>query len=163
LGKSPGYEIDPTLSGSIGRANLDGTNVDERFIAPPVRHFSPFSVAVDARTDTAIRAKASAKRTQRQTSTRIHVAVKVKAKERLTAKASGKVTVNPSYKLKPKKVKLSTGKTRTLRLKPKKAHAQRIAAALNRGEKATARLKVKLTDAAGNSETEKLRVRLRRG
>jgi hypothetical protein len=37
---------------------------------------------------------------------------------------------------------------------------KKVAAALKRGEKAKARLSVKLTDLAGNRETEKLRVRL---
>ena len=51
----------------------------------------------------------------------------MKAKERLTAKASGKIKVNPTYKLKPKKVQVAAGKTKTLKLKPKKAKAKRIA------------------------------------
>ena len=86
----------------------------------------------------------------------------MKAKEQLTAKASGKIKVNPTYKLKPKKAKLAAGQTKTLKLKPKKAQAKRIAGALKRGKKATAKLTVKLTDQAGNSETEKLSVRLKR-
>ncbi len=80
-----------------------------------------------------------------------------------SAKASGKIKVNPTYKLKPKKVKPATGETKTLKLRPKKAKAKKIAAALKRGEKAKARLTVKLTDLAENRETEKLRVRLKRG
>ena len=39
--------------------------------------------------------------------------------------------------------------------------ARKIAAALKRGEKAKAKVTVKLTDPAGNRETEKLRVRLK--
>ena len=105
--------------------------------------------------------RASAARTQRQRGKRIVVRVKVKAKERLTATASGKIKINPTYELKPQKVKLATGETKTLKLKPKKA-AGRIAQALKRGEKATAKVTVRLTDAAGNTETEKLRVRLKR-
>ena len=80
-----------------------------------------------------------------------------------SAKASGKIKVNPTYKLKPKKVKLATGETKTLKLRPKKAKAKKIAAALKRGEKAKARLTVKFTDLAENRETERLRVRLKRG
>jgi hypothetical protein len=88
--------------------------------------------------------------------------VKVKARERLTAKASGEIKMNPTYKLRPKKVQVGAGKTKTLKLKPKKKAARKIATALKRGEKATAKLSVKLTGLAGNSETEKLRVRLER-
>ena len=107
--------------------------------------------------------KASVAKAQRQHGKKIVVKVKVKAKERLTAKASGKIKVKPTYKLKPKKVQVAGGKTKTLKLKPKKeGQAKRIAAALKQGEKATAKLTVKLTDHAGNSETEKLSVRLKR-
>ena len=75
----------------------------------------------------------------------------------------GRIKVNPTYKLKSKTVELATGETKKLKLKPTKAKAKNIAAALKRGEKAKARLSVKLTDLAGNRETEKLRVRLKRG
>jgi hypothetical protein len=145
-------------SNTIGRANLDGTGVDQRFIAPG----TATSVAVDALTDRRVAGKASAKRTQKQKQKKIRVSVRVKAKERLTARASGKIKVNPAYRLKPKRVKLAVGETKTLRLRPKKAKAKKVARALNRGQKATARLTVKLTDPAANSETEKLRVRLKR-
>ena len=123
---------------------------------------SPDSVAVDALTDTRLAGKASAKRTQRQKGRKLLVKAKVKAEEELTAKARGKIKVNPTYKLKPKTVELATGETKTLKLKPKKSKAKKIAAALKRGEKAKAKLSVKLTDRAGNRETEKLRVRLKR-
>ena len=79
-----------------------------------------------------------------------------------SAKASGKIKVNPTYKLKPKKVKPATGETKTLKLKPKKAKAKKIAGALKRGEKAKARLSVKLTGLAGNREAERFTVRLKR-
>ena len=153
-------------SGTVGRANLDGSGAATYFIPEPVYPAlgsgPPQGVSVDALTDTKAEGKASAARTQGQTGKRIVVKLKVRAKERLDAKATGKIKVNPTYKLKPKKVKLAAGKTKTLRLKPKKAKATQIATALKRGEKAKAKVTVKLTDAAGNSETEKLRVRLRR-
>ena len=82
----------------------------------------------------------------------------MKATEPLTARASGKIKLNPTYKLKPKKVQVAAGEKKTLKLKPKKSAARKIAAALKRGETATARVKVKLTDPAGNGETERLRV-----
>jgi hypothetical protein len=106
--------------------------------------------------------RATAKPTQRQKGKKIALKVKVEARTRLTAKATGKIKVNPTYKLKPKKVQVAAGRTKTLKLKPKKAQAKKVAAALKRGEKAKARLTVKLTDLAGNSATEKLRVRLTR-
>ena len=108
-------------------------------------------LAVDALTDTRLAGKATAKRTQKQQDNKVRVEVKVKAKERLTAKATGKIKVNPTYKLKPKKVQVAAGKTKTLKLKPKKKAARKIAAALKRGEKAKAKLTVKLTDLAGNT------------
>jgi hypothetical protein len=149
------YWADAVYS-SIGRANLDGTHAEERFITGIAG--LPTGVAVSPK----LAGKATAPRTQGQRGKEIVVRVKLRATEQLTAKASGKVKVNPTYKLRPKQVQVGAGKTRTLRLKPREAHAQRIAAALNRGEKATAKLSVKLTDAAGNRKTEKLRVRLQR-
>ena len=146
-------------SGSIGRAGLNGTGVDQSFI----RRVTPLRLAVDGLADATLAGKASAARTQRQSGSRIVVKAKVKAKEQLTAKATGKIKVNPAYKLKPQKVRVAAGKTKTLKLKPQKKAATKIVRALKHGEKATTRLKVKLTDRAGNSATEKLRVRLKRG
>ena len=141
---------------TISRAKLDGTDVQRAFID---RIQSEGTIAVDGLGPPG---KATAKPTQRQTGRKIVLKVKVKARERLTAKASGKVKVNPTYKLRPKKVRLAARQTKTLRLKPKKTAARRIAQALKRGEKAKAKVTVKLTDRAGNRETEKLRVRLKR-
>ena len=154
-------------SSTIGRANLDGTGADASFIPAPVDSAAGFGpprgVAVDDLTDTELEGRASAVRTQGQRGKGIVVKVKVKAKERLTATATGRIKVNPTYKLKSKTVELATGETKRLKLKPTKAKAKTIATALKRGEKAKARLTVKLTDAAGNIETEKLRVSLKRG
>ena len=121
-------------------------------------------LAVDDLTDNVLRGKATAKGTQRPRKNKIRISVKINAKERLRAKITGKIKVNPTYKLKRKAVNLDAGKTRTLKLKPKrKAQAKRIVGALKRGRRGKAKLKVKLTDLAGNSETEKLRVRLKAG
>ena len=91
------------------------------------------------------------------------VPVDVAADENVTVEADGKITVNPTYKLKPKTVQVAAGETKTLKLKPKKkAQAKQIAEALKQGEKATAKLTVKLTDEGGSSETEKLKVKLKR-
>ena len=152
----------------IGRANLDGTGVDQAFVDfPRCAHVScrgnfAEDLAVDALTDTKLAGKASAKKTQRQNGRKVLVKVKLKAKERLTAKASGKIKVSPTYKLKPKHVSLDARETKTLKLKPKKAQAKKIATALKRGGKAKAKVKVRLADLAGNRESEKLRVRLKR-
>ena len=142
---------------TISRAKLDSTDVQRAFID---RILSEFAIAVDGLGPPG---KATAKPTQSQKGKKIVVTVKVKARERLTAKASGEIKVNPTYKLRPKKVQVAAGKSKTLKLKPKKKAARKIATALKRGEKAKAKLTVKLTDLAGNTETEKLRVRLRRG
>ena len=149
------YWTSDYYEGTIGRANLDGTDVDFQFLSVDY----PVDVAVNALRPVG---KVTADRTQRQKGNKIRVKVRVKAKDRLTVKASGKIKVNPTYKLRPKRVQVAAGKTKTLRLKPKKAKADKIAAALKRGEKAKARLTVKLTDLAGNRETEKLRVSLKR-
>ena len=45
---------------------------------------------------------------------------------------------------------------------PKKKHGKKIAKALKKGKKAKAKLTLKLTDEAGNTETEKLSVKLKR-
>ena len=84
-------------------------------------------------------------------------------KENLTAKATGKVKVNPTYKLKPKTKNLSAGRKKTLKLKPKrKKDAKKIVRALKQGKKVRAKLKVKLTDEVGNKKIKKLKVKLKR-
>jgi DNA-binding beta-propeller fold protein YncE len=107
---------------------------------------------------------ATAKRTQKQKGKKIVVKVKVKAKEDLEAKATGKVKVKKdSYKLKPQNKSVAGGTKKTLKLKPKKTKdAKRIAKVLRQGKKAKAKLKVKLSDEAGNKATTKLSVKLKR-
>ena len=143
------------VEGTIGRANLDGTEVDERFIS-----------GLDYPTEIAINAlrpvgKATANRTQRQEGKKIRVEVNVRAKQRLTAKVTGRIEIGPTYKLKPKKVHVAAGMTKRLKLMPKNAAAKKIAEALKRGERARAKVRVKLADEAGNRKIEKLRVRLK--
>ena len=155
------------VAGTIGRANLDNTGSDSDFLTGLGIGTYPARLTVDddhiywTHRDYEVAGRASVPPTQTQNGNRIIVRVKVKAQEQLTAKATGKIEINPTYKLKPKKVQVAEG-TKTLKLKPKKAQAERIARALDARKKATAKLKVKLTDQAGNSDTEKLRVRLRR-
>jgi virginiamycin B lyase len=142
----------------ISRATLDGT-LDSGFQIPTERHAG---LAVDALTDTELVGDVTAAKIQKQHGNAIVVKVEVSADERLTAEASGKIKVNPSYKLKRKKIELTADETITLKLKPKKAQARKIATFLRRGESATAKLKVKLSDFAAHSEVEKLSVRLKR-
>jgi hypothetical protein len=126
---------------------------------------SSYAVAVfDRETDTTIEGSVSAKKKQRQKGKKIIVKVKVKAGEDLDATASGKVKVKKkSYKLKPASKSVSSGSSKTLKLKPKKSKdAKKIAKYLKRGKKATAKLKVRLTDEAGNKATTKLKVKLKR-
>jgi len=118
----------------------------------------------DRETDTKVDGSAKAKKKQKQKGKKIVVEAKVKAEENLTAKASGKVKVKQkSYKLKPQTKGVASGNKKTLKLKPKKSmDAKKIAKALRRGKKATAKLEVKLTDEAGNQKTAKPKVKLKR-
>ena len=149
---------EPNLGAAeILRANLDGTDLEAVI---PDSEQPGDGLAVDGRTDRVLAGKASAARTQRQDGKGIVVRVKVKAKETLTAKAAGKIRVDPTYKLRPRKVELDPRQSKTLRLRPKQGKAKKIVAALKRGKAAKARLTVKLTDLVGNTKTEKLGVRL---
>ena len=153
-----GWKLGSRPGSSIRRANLDGTGAEHYIPLGP----SHTGLAVDGLTDTDLAGTASAARTQKQRRKRIRVEVVVEAKEPLTVEASGKIKVNPAYKLKPTTVELAAVQTEALKLKPRRAQAKKIADAWSRGERAKAKLWVMLTDAAGNSETEKLRVRLKR-
>ena len=154
----------------IRRASRDGTGATLLTYGAQVQ-------AIDGLTDTELAGTASAAKTQKQLGKRVHLKLVVETKEPLTVEASGKIKLNPTYKLKPKTVELAesgvdpeTGpfvidtpiQTKTLKLRPRRAQAKKIVAALKRGDKAKAKLTVILSDTAGNSETEKLRVRLRR-
>ena len=143
--------------GRIARADLDGTDVDNRFISTGTK--TPYGLAVDALGPPG---SASAKRRQRQQGHRIRVAVEVSAGKDLDYRAAGVIRVNRTYRLKHKVGTVEAGESETLRLRPKPKAAKKVAGALRRGKKAEAKVSVKLTDAAGNSETEKLRVRLKR-
>jgi len=155
------YLSDPQApTRSIRRANIDGSGTTPFILPDGDKGFHPGALALDAVTVAKAEGQARAARTQRQTGPAIVVTVKVEAREELTAKAKGKIKINPTYKLEPQTVGVARGETKKLRLKPKKAKARKIGRALKRGENATAQLKVKLTDQAGNRETERLPVRL---
>ena len=114
--------------------------------------------------DTTIDGKATAKKKQKQKGKKIAIKAKVSASEDLSATGKGKIKVGKkSYKLGPFTNSVSSGDSKSLKLKPKKSKdAKKIAKALKKGKKATAKLTVKLTDDAGNTETEKLSVKLKR-
>jgi uncharacterized delta-60 repeat protein len=105
---------------------------------------------------------AKAPRTQRQHGDSIAVEVDVSAGEQLTAEAGGKIKVSRSYELKPAQVELGGGESGTLVLRPKGKLETRLAGALKRVRTVTAKLEVELTDEAGDSEVEKLSVKLKR-
>jgi hypothetical protein len=163
----------PSSPGWISRANLDGTPAGyplgwSKFAFIPEASY--WGLTVDARTDTELAAEATAARTQRRGGKRIAVKTKLRAREPITAEVRGKIKVAPAYKLKRRSVEIVEGyetkspvQTEVVKLKPaRKADGRRIAAALQRGKKAVAKLTVTLADDAGNSTTEKLQVRLKR-
>ena len=143
--------------GRIVRAKLDGTDVENRFISTGSK--TPFGLAVDALGPPGT---ASAKQSQRQQGHRIRVTIEVAAGEDLDYRATGAIRANRTYRLKPRAGTVEGGESETLRLRPKRRAAKRVAGALERGRKAWAKVSVRLTDAAGNSETDKLRVKLKR-
>ncbi len=114
--------------------------------------------------DVTLEGSASAKRKQRQRAERVVVRAKVKAGEDLTARARGDVKLGKkAFGLEPKTKEISSGNSRVLKLKLRKSKdAKKIAKALRNGRTATARLNVKLSDGAGNKDSEKLSVRLER-
>ena len=149
-----------TLEEIMGRADLDGTNVDQDFITSDQ---SMISLAADLSSGCPASGpgKATAKKTQGQKREKIRVKVRVKATDRLTAEVRGKVKLNPAYALEPVSKRVDTGESKAVTLKPKSRRAQEsIAAALTRGESRPPSLTVRLTDDAGNTEVEKLSVKL---
>jgi len=114
--------------------------------------------------DTTLDGSVTARKKQKQRGKKIIVKAKVEADEDLTAEAGGKVKVGrKSYKLKSQTKGIGSGESKNLKLKPKKAKdAKKIAKALKKGKKAKAKLKVELADDAGNAETTKLSVKLKR-
>ena len=111
--------------------------------------------------DLMLNGKATARKRQKQRGEAIVVRVRVKANEYLIVKASGTIDLGATYKLRARPLYIEEKRTKTLKLSPKKVAAKRIARALKRGERAKARVTVRLADLVGNRETEKLRVRLK--
>ena len=159
-GQYDGNPLGDKFAGRIGRANLDGTNVDQALIS--LGDEAPQYLALDRRRDTKVVGGATATKTQNQAGKRIVVRIEVKVQETVTARASGKIEIAPTYKLMPETTRVAAGKAKTLKLCPKKAAAKKIAAALKRIGRATAKLSVKLTDGAGNTKIETVGVKLTR-
>jgi Low-density lipoprotein receptor repeat class B len=143
--------------GRIGRADLDGTDVADRFISTGTA--TPFGLALDALGPPG---STTAKHNQRQRGHRIRVTVEIEAGKDLDYRARGSIRLKRAYRLKPRAGTLDAGESETLRLRPKRTAANKVAGALKRGKKAKAEVSVRLADAAGDSDTEKLRVRLKR-
>jgi DNA-binding beta-propeller fold protein YncE len=116
----------------------------------------------DRETDNRVSGNAKARKTQKQKRRKIVVKVRVRAGEDITARGGGRVRVGRrAYGLRVQRKNVASGKKRTLKLRPKKArNSKRIARALKRGRKATAKLKVRLSDGSGNSKNVRLKVRL---
>jgi hypothetical protein len=114
--------------------------------------------------DESLDGTATAKETQQQKGDEIVVAAKVKADEDLSVEATGRIELRgKAYELKPGEGSVAAGGKATFELKPRRAkHEKKIVKALKRGRKAEARVKVKLSDGAGNTATERLSVALKR-
>ena len=159
--------------GTIARAQLDGTGVSpgSRPLIP-VPNATIRGVAVDALeppgtvrgclVDPAQFGCSTAIPTQEQPGKTITVKVKVTASEDLTAKARGKIEADDEpYELKPTTLEVAAGESETLDLVPRnKDQAKKIVMALRQGDKATARLTVKLMGRSGNTATERQTIRL---
>ena len=143
--------------GRIARASLDGTDIDNGFISTGTK--TPFGLAVDALGPPG---RATAKLSQPQQGRRIRITVKLAADTDLEYRATGAIRVKRTYRLNPRVGEIDAGDSETLRLRPRQMAAKRVAAALKLGKRVEAEVSVKLTDADGSSETEKLRVRLKR-
>ena len=108
-------------------------------------------------------ASAIAKKTQKQKGKHVKVKVTVGANEKVTVRGSGSVQVkHKRYKLKAVTKKVGAKKRRVLKLKPaKKVGTKRILKALDQGQKARAKLKIRFTDSLGNKQVQKRNVRLK--
>ncbi len=143
---------------------LQGPHTFEVRATDAVGNADPMPAQRNFTVDTRINGSAGAKAAQKQAGKKIVVKANASSGEELDVDATGRIKLGKrSYKLKPKTRRLGPGRSTTLTLRPKKPkHAKKIAKALKRGRKATAKLKVSLTDEAGNTESRRLQVKLRR-
>ena len=97
---------------------------------------------------------------------KVKLKVNAGADEAVDALAKGKIKVKGSkkkFKLKKVSKAVAAGKQKTLKLKPKKKKdSKKILDLLDDGEKLTAKLSAKLTDALGNKFKDKQNVKLKR-
>ncbi len=129
--------------------------------------------------DTKVKGEASAKTPQVQSGDEIVVEAKAKAKEDLDAKGTGKVKIRRrdgclvgresepkpckvGFKLQRVNKSVGSGKKKTLKLKATDAGNRRLVKLVEKGRKATAKLRIELSDEAGNKVTTKLKVKLKR-
>ena len=114
--------------------------------------------------DTKVAGGVGAKATQRRAGRGIYVRVKLIAREKLRAEVKGSVELaEDTVQLRPRRMMLPAGAGEALKLRPRWANARReVAEALQRRRRVTARVRVKLTDALGNTATRRVRVKLAR-
>ena len=108
--------------------------------------------------------KVRAKDKQKQDGRKIKVELKLTAGETARGVGKGKIKVGKkTYPLKKLTKDLAPGRTKVLKLKPKKSKdKKRIAKGLKHGKKASASLTGVLTDPVGNKLTKKTTVKLKR-
>ena len=151
------------MPAATGRPPLRSCRLHQRRWAAPGQRERD-RLAAGAAIPTYVRSSATAKKTQKQEGKKIVVKAKVKAEEDLEARGKGQARVGKrAYPLRPVTKNVTSGSSKTLKLKPKKKKdARKIAKTLKKGKKAKAKLTVKLSDEAGNEKTEKLKVKLKR-
>ncbi|MFN8218387.1 MAG: hypothetical protein U0R71_17490 [Solirubrobacterales bacterium] len=144
-------------AGYVGRAALDGTSVEPHFIAG----VSASSIAADDATvsDRKVAADTLARPRQPQ-GRRILLRVSIATEEAVTATLTG--TVAGRYALTKRSTKLPAGQRRMLTLRLASPSAQRAALAKLAEGPLRARLRVAISDAAGNRSIQRLAVDLPR-
>jgi predicted outer membrane repeat protein len=157
----PGESSPAIDAGIAGGLTVDQRGLDRTSDGDPVNFAGSDGTDIGAvERDIALEgAKVKAKGTQKHKGKKIVVKVKVGAAEDATAAAKGKIG---KAKLKTATTEVDAGETMTLKLKPKgKKTSKKLANELDKGKKLRAKLKVTITDAAGNSETARPKVKLK--
>ena len=125
----------------LGRADIDGTGVDQSFITSDQ---SMTSVTADPSSGCpgSGPGRATAKKSQPQKGHKIGVKVTVKAEERLDRRDWRQGEGESDLRARVGRARVDTDEAKTLKLKPKSKRAQeRIAKALKQGDKATGKLR----------------------
>jgi len=142
----------------------DGPHVFQVRATDQIGHTEPNAATRSFTVDTKVLGTASAKKAQLQKRSRIKLKVRLGANETLAANGTGKIKLGQRFfRLKPKTTRVAAGKAKTLTLVPKRrSNAKRIAKALKRGTEAKATPTLTLTDAAANSNSHTLVIKLKR-